>query len=88
MRPASAAALLALVATTAAPTWRPQSTGVDARLRGVSAVTDKVAWASGTGGTVLRTTNGGDTWIPVTVPNADALDFRDIDAIDENVAAE
>ena len=86
MRPASAAALLALVATTAAPTWRPQSTGVDARLRGVSAVTDKVAWASGTGGTVLRTTNGGDTWIPATVPNADALDFRDIDAIDENVA--
>ncbi len=86
MKPAPAAALIALVVTTAAPAWRPQVSGVNARLRGVSAVTDSVAWASGAGGTVLRTTTGGDTWTRLAVPGADALDFRDIDAIDENVA--
>ena len=70
----------------AAPAWTPQLTGVNARLRGVSAVSDKVAWASGTAGTVLRTTDGGDTWKQVNVPNAPKLDFRDIDALSDRVA--
>jgi photosystem II stability/assembly factor-like uncharacterized protein len=42
--------------------WEPQTSGVTARLRGVSAVSSSVAWASGAGGTVLRTTDGGRTW--------------------------
>ena len=66
--------------------WTPQLTSVDARLRGISAVSEKVAWASGTGGTVVRTTNGGDTWNAVVVPNAAQLDFRDVDAFSEKVA--
>jgi len=70
----------------AAPAWTPQLTGVNARLRGVSAVSDKVAWASGSAGTVLRTTDGGDTWKQVAVPNAAKLDFRDIDAFSAKVA--
>lgn len=70
----------------AAPVWTPQLTGVNARLRGVSAVSDKVAWASGSAGTVVRTTDGGDTWKQVTVPNAAKLDFRDIDAFSDKVA--
>ena len=44
-----------------------------ARLRGISAVSARVAWASGAGGTVLRTTDGGDTWTTVpsrTQPNS------------------
>jgi photosystem II stability/assembly factor-like uncharacterized protein len=45
-------------------------------LRGVSAVSEKVAWASGTHGTYLRTTDGGLRWIAASVPGADALDFR------------
>jgi photosystem II stability/assembly factor-like uncharacterized protein len=72
--------------TLSAPTWTPQLTGVNARLRGVSAVTDKVVWVSGTGGTVLRTTDGGDTWKQVPVPNAAKLDFRDIDGLSDKVA--
>ena len=70
----------------AAPAWTPQLTGVNARLRGVSAVSHKVAWASGSAGTVLRTTDGGDTWKQVAVPNAAKLDFRDIDAFSAKVA--
>jgi photosystem II stability/assembly factor-like uncharacterized protein len=66
--------------------WAAISTGVDARLRGVSAVNDSVVWASGTNGTVLRTTDSGATWTKHTVAGAEKLDFRDIDAVDENTA--
>ncbi len=68
-----------------APPWTIQSSGVNARLRGVSAVNDRVAWASGSGSTVLRTDDGGATWKKLTVTN-EALDFRDVDAIDEKTA--
>jgi photosystem II stability/assembly factor-like uncharacterized protein len=69
-----------------APRWEPQTSGVTARLRGVSAVTDRVAWASGAGGTVLRTADGGATWRKLTVPDAEKLDFRDVDAVSETTA--
>lgn len=68
-----------------APQWTLQSSGVTARLRGVSAVSDRVAWASGSGSTVLRTSDGGATWQKLTV-TTDAVDFRDIDAIDARIA--
>ena len=80
-------AVLALAAiTVAAPAWTDQPSGVDARLRAVSAVNDRVAWASGSGGTVVRTSDGGATWQTLSVPDAAKLDFRDVDAIDERVA--
>ena len=69
-----------------APHWTSQTSGVTARLRGVSAVSDKVAWASGAGGTVLRTADGGTTWQKLVVPDARRLDFRDIDAVSETTA--
>src|SRR5215471_15551217 len=68
-----------------APQWVLQSSGVTARLRGVSAVSDRVAWASGSARTVLRTEDGGQTWKKITV-TSDTVDFRDIDAIDEQTA--
>ena len=67
------------------PSWIGQTSGVNARLRGVSAVNERVAWASGSGSTVLRTDDRGATWKKLSV-TSDALDFRDIDAIDENTA--
>ena len=67
------------------PSWTAQSSGANVRLRGVSAVSARVAWASGSGSTVLRTGDGGATWKKLSV-TSDALDFRDIDAIDENTA--
>lgn len=77
--------LIALLSIFIAPQWTTQNSGVTARLRGVSAVNARVAWASGSQSTVLRTADGGTTWkkLPVTT---DTLDFRDIDAIDENTA--
>lgn len=60
--------------------WTLSPTGSTARLRGLSAVSAKVAWASGTGGTVLRTTDGGATWASVGPPDAATLQLRDIEA--------
>jgi len=68
-----------------APSWTLQTSGVAARLRGVSAVNARVAWASGSGSTVLRTEDGGATWKKLNV-TTDTLDFRDIDAVDERTA--
>lgn len=68
------------------PRWEPQSSSVTARLRGVSAVSDSVVWASGAGGTVLRTTDGGATWSKLVLPDADKLDFRDVDAASDTTA--
>jgi len=67
------------------PQWTLQNSGVNSRLRGVSAVNERVAWASGSGSTVLRTEDGGTTWKRIAV-TPDTLDFRDIDAIDERTA--
>ena len=69
--------------------WTPQSAGVSARLRGVSAVSAQVAWASGSANTVLRTADGGVSWARLAPPveaGAPALDFRDIDAVDVHTA--
>ena len=82
---ALAAAALAAAAPVA-PRWTPQASGITARLRGVSAVSDRVAWASGANGTVLRTADGGSSWQRLPIPDADRLDFRDIDAVSETTA--
>ena len=80
-------ALLGIVAILLFPSphWTIQTSGVTARLRGISAVSDRVAWASGSGSTVLRTADGGATWARLIV-TTDQLDFRDIDAIDARTA--
>ena len=66
--------------------WTAQESGTTVELRGVSAVSARVAWASGARGTVLRTVDGGVTWRADTVPGARALDFRDVEAFDANRA--
>ena len=66
--------------------WQPQASGTTERLRGVSAVSADVAWASGSGGTVVRTVDGGKTWAALPVAGAEALDFRDIEAFDAATA--
>jgi len=66
-----------LAATAAAQSGpRIQFSHTTEALRGVSAVSRRVAWASGTHGTYLRTVDGGVTWTPAQVPDATALDFR------------
>jgi photosystem II stability/assembly factor-like uncharacterized protein len=54
-------------------------------LRGVSAVSKKIAWASGTHGAYLRTTDG-STWVPEKVTGAETLDFRGVVAFSADEA--
>lgn len=66
--------------------WLKQAVNTTASFRGLSVVSEKVAWASGTGGTVVKTSDGGATWTVMTVPGAEKLDFRDIEAFDAKTA--
>jgi hypothetical protein len=72
------------------PVWQIQDSGTTAGLRGIDSVDGAVAWASGTGGTVLRTTDGGAHWQKCAVPDADkdgaTLDFRGVQAWDAKTA--
>lgn len=66
--------------------WVKQTVDTKAGFRGLSVVSSTVIWASGTGGTVIRTADGGKTWRVINVPGAEKLDFRDIEAFDSNTA--
>lgn len=68
------------------PQWVVQSSGTSASLRGLSAVSRSVVWASGSGGVYLRTVDGGSTWRADTVPGATHLDFRDVQGVGANTA--
>jgi photosystem II stability/assembly factor-like uncharacterized protein len=70
--------------------WQLQDSGATASLRGIDSVDGKVAWASGTGGTVLRTTDGGAHWQKCAVPDAATdgatLDLRGVEGWDAKTA--
>jgi len=91
-RVSMAALSLGVLAATAGFSWHPdprwdlKETGVEARLRGLDVVTSKVVWASGSLGTVIRTTDGGRSWQSVGPPGTEALQFRDIEAFDHRRA--
>ncbi len=48
--------------------WVKQTVNTTASFRGLSVVNEKVVWASGTDGTVIRTIDGGKTWNVMTIP--------------------
>ncbi|OYP34128.1 WD40/YVTN/BNR-like repeat-containing protein [Rhodopirellula sp. MGV] len=65
---------------------RPLTSGVDASFRGMAMHGAREAWLGGTGGTVIRTTDAGQTWQQITVPDTSATDsekpdFRDIEIL-------
>src|ERR1700722_2777032 len=70
--------------------WQMQDSGTTAGLRGIYSVDGTVAWASGTEGTVLKTTDGGAHWQQCALPDTDAdgitLDFRGVQAWDADTA--
>lgn len=66
--------------------WVRQPVDTKASFRGLSVVSEKIVWASGTGGTVIKTTDGGATWKVMIVPGAEKLDFRDVEAFDGSTA--
>jgi len=86
--PLLASAPIGVLAVSAvfAQNWVAQPSGTTASLRGVSAVSPAVAWASGADGTYLRTLDGGATWHAAVVPGAADLDFRSVHALDGQTA--
>jgi photosystem II stability/assembly factor-like uncharacterized protein len=70
----------------AAPTLTTQTSGTRNRLQAVSPVDERVVWVSGVGGTYAITTDGGETWRAGVVPDADSLEFRDVEGLSERAA--
>ncbi len=69
-----------------APVLTPQQSGTTNRLQAISPVNSDVVWASGVGGTWVRTIDGGSTWQSGVVAGAEGLQFRDVQAVSERVA--
>ncbi|HEY4951498.1 MAG TPA: hypothetical protein VIH88_14270 [Candidatus Acidoferrales bacterium] len=76
------------------PWWTVQTSGIDTNLRGVSAavftdshyVPTPVVWASGSNGVILQSKDAGKKWKRISVPGAETLDFRSIQAFDDQKA--
>jgi photosystem II stability/assembly factor-like uncharacterized protein len=82
-----AIALLLLRAFLAAPAGAQASAPpAGPSLRGLSVAPDGTIWASGTGGTVLRSRDGGRSWEARSIPDAAALDLRDVEALSATTA--
>src|SRR5215212_5318142 len=81
-----AAAFVFIFYSKADAQWQKQTVNTKASLRGLSVVNEKVVGASGTGGSFLRSVDGGKTWTVGTVAGAEKLDFRDVEAFDETTA--
>lgn len=62
------------------------TSGTKTSLRGLSVVSDKVLWVSGSNGTVGKSVDGGVTWKWTAVKGFEKRDFRDIEAFDERTA--
>jgi photosystem II stability/assembly factor-like uncharacterized protein len=79
--------LFSLLLLFAAPDswWSSHPAGVDANLRGLAVVVHRgsmIVWATGSKGTIVRSTDGGNTWEPLRISGADALDFRAVQTFD------
>jgi hypothetical protein len=81
------ALLLLAITATAHAQWTIQTSNTTASLRGIHALGNGVAWASGSEGTVLHTTDNGAHWLRcATPPDAEKLDFRGVQAFDARTA--
>jgi photosystem II stability/assembly factor-like uncharacterized protein len=75
-----------LTQSSQAQTIQILTNGTKTSIRGLSVVNDKVFWASGSNGTVARSTDGGSTFNWISVNGYGQRDFRDIEAFDSNTA--
>ena len=77
---------LMLSSISVAQSFTVQNSTTSENLRGLSAVSSSLIWASGTHGTYLRTVDGGTTWTAGQVAGAESLDFRDVQAFSADEA--
>lgn len=80
------ATIVLLFSISAFGQWKMLDAGTDSNFRGLDVVSKNIVWASGTGGTVIRTSDSGKTWKVIKVPGAEKLDLRDIEAFDDKTA--
>lgn len=66
--------------------WRYIDTGTADRYRGLCVVDSNTVWLGGCDGTVVRTADGGDSWVDVSPPNTAELQFRSIVGFDDLTA--
>ncbi|MGA1386453.1 MAG: hypothetical protein ACO306_07025, partial [Flavobacteriaceae bacterium] len=64
-----------------------QNSPTDQLLIGLHILDEKTVWASGTGGTVIFTSDGGQSWNKATWDQEPTLQFRDIHGINATQAA-
>lgn len=67
-------------------TWEALKVETTASFRGLSVVDDRVVWASGTQGTVIRSTDGGGSWTVDSIPGGATFDLRGIHGRSDRVA--
>jgi photosystem II stability/assembly factor-like uncharacterized protein len=68
------------------PTFATQNSQTQQTLISVSPVNSQIVWASGTGGTWLLTTDGGQTWRHGVVQGTQNLQFRDVQGVSDKIA--
>lgn len=64
-------------------TLKQLASGKNTSMRGLSILSDSVAWVSGSNGYVGKTLDGGKTWEWMQPKGYEKLDFRDIEAFDK-----
>lgn len=79
--------LLVTPAFAAAPDyrWSERVIASDVSFRGIAVLDRDVVWATGTGGAVYRTADGGETWQRVVIHGTTPLDFRDVAILSPDV---
>jgi len=66
--------------------WQSLTSPTTASLRGLAVVSEDIAWVSGSLATVIKTTDGGQSWLQFTFDVPDSLQFRDIEAYGRDTA--
>ncbi|WP_231423977.1 YCF48-related protein [Pedobacter sp. Leaf250] len=65
---------------------KPLNENTKTSIRGLSVLSDKIIWASGSNGSVGKSTDGGVHWQWLKPKGYEKLDFRDIEAFNEQQA--
>ncbi|MFT6441214.1 MAG: photosystem II stability/assembly factor-like uncharacterized protein [Salibacteraceae bacterium] len=57
---------------------RPLQTNTQISIRSIQAFDDSTIWATGNGGTILKSFDAGESWDVMTIPGHESSDFRDL----------
>ncbi len=78
--------IVGIVAPAAAQSVTVLTNGTKTSIRGLSVVTDKIVWVSGSNGMIGKSFDGGVSFSWQQVKGYERTDFRDIEAFDKKVA--